>query len=315
MTNSLGFHKGPSASKSAVAPAAVRVDIKSAPRRETTRADIPEARLIKWNLGMSAFHLTLAITTLIVGNVDLVVDWYKVVLDFVPGEIPSGANTTASWTLVPRLVKVGGLPFTVLTSLFFFLSFAAHFSNATLLRRFYLAELRACRTPTRWIEYFFSASLMQLLIAYTLGLRERANLLAAAVLVGVTMPFGYWTEQISRPADDADEWTKPFSYRILPWVVGHVPQVASWFLVLWQFFDTAGAVDRAPWFVTVILWGELALFFSFGFVQLGTACMPPSRFWQGELAFQVLSLTSKALLGGLLIAFVVMSSNFDDIYD
>ena len=67
-----------------------------------------------------------------------------------------------------------------------------------------------------------------------------------------------------------------------------------------------------PSFVYVILWVELVLFFSFGFVALAQLLLPPKHFWRGELAFQVLSLVSKGLLGILLISNVLVLSSFDD---
>ena len=43
--------------------------------------------------------------------------------------------------------------------------------------------------------------------------------------------------------------------------------------------------------------------------------MPPRHFYRGELAFQVLSLTAKGLLGGLLLGNVLMLSAFEELYD
>ena len=233
-------------------------------------------------------------------------------LDFVQEPPPPG-ETQGRWDLVPKYLPAGNLNFTWLVASFFILSATAHLVNFTVLRSYYLRELSFCRTPTRWVEYFFSASVMQLLISYTLGIRNRSVLLAGAVLVGVTMPYGFWTEQIARPVNE-EEWTKPLGYRLLPWFLGNVPQCTAWFLIIVQFYDGMQS-DQVPWFVHLILWGELVLFFSFGFVQLFVQMLPPRRFYQGEIAFQALSLGSKGLLGGLLITNVLMLSRFEDIYD
>ncbi|RPF82425.1 MAG: hypothetical protein CBC65_000365 [Rhodothermaceae bacterium TMED105] len=153
---------------------------------------------------------------------------------------------------------------------------------------------------------------MIILIAYTLGVRERMLLIASAVLIGITMPFGYWCEQLARPAGP-DTWVKPFKHRIFPWVVGHIPQVTAWAIIIVNFYDEDEG--RAPDFVHGILWGELALFFSFGFVALYQQYTVPKNFYKGELMFQVLSLGSKGLLGGILIANVLMLSAFEELYD
>lgn len=271
--------------------------------------DVPASTLTCWNLAMAAFHTAFAVVTLAVGNVDLTVPVYKTVLDF----RRSNGNTT--WELVPHYAPAGELPFTVLVALFFALSALFHLLNATLLRRRYLWELARCRTPTRWIEYTFSAPLMMLLIAYTLGVRDRATLFSVALLVATTMFFGHWTEVAARPASP-DAWKTSLCHRLVPWFLGHVPQVAAWLLVLLQFYDGQfDAADRAPAFVHVILWLELLLFFSFGVAALWSQRVPPRRFYVGELCFQVLSLVSKGLLGSLLLVNVLMLSAFDDIYE
>lgn len=268
---------------------------------------------------MVLFHASLAAVTLSLGNLDLTVPLYKTLLDFVPRtEAASGgegARELRGWDLIPSYGPGGELNLTVLVGTFFLLSALFHLLNATALRSFYLAELARCRTPTRWIEYSLSAPIMILVIAYGLGIRDRGTIVAIAVLVGITMPFGYWTETVARPASET-EWTLPLATRLGPWVLGHVPQTAAWFLIVWQFYDSvADATDRVPWFVPVILWGELVLFFSFGAAALLSQLYAPRYFYRGELLFQVLSLGSKGLLGGLMISNVLMLSRFDEIYD
>jgi hypothetical protein len=293
-------------------PAVVAVEVEKE-ECEAPCIEVPRGALLAWNAAMSLFHATLCAVTLVAGNRELSVPLYKTVIDFVVRDPALGND--AGWDLVPAYRESGALALTWLVAAFFFISSLFHFLNATLLRAYYLRELAQCRTPTRWIEYFFSAALMMALIAYTLGVRERGVLLSATVLVATTMPFGYWTEAIARPASP-DEWTEPFAYRIVPWVIGHVPQVTAWFLVVLQFYDgVADTNDVVPWFVHLILWGELLLFFSFGFVQLYAQAMPPKFYYRGELAFQTLSLVSKGLLGLLLLTNVLMLSRFEEIYE
>lgn len=290
----------------------------TAPCASTPSMAIPKARLVGWNAAMALFHTALATVTLALGNIDLRVPLYKTLLDFVPrsevGSGPSGEELRG-WDLVPSYGPGGNLNLTVLVATFFLLSALFHLLNATLLRSFYLRQLSLCKTPTRWIEYSLSAPIMILVISYGLGVRDRATIVAIAVLVGITMPFGYWTEVIARPVSET-EWNLPLATRLFPWVLGHIPQVTAWFLIAWQFYDSvADATDRVPWFVPVILWGELVLFFSFGAAALLSQLGPPRDFYRGELLFQVLSLGSKGLLGGLMISNVLMLSRFDEIYE
>lgn len=274
---------------------------------------VPRATLTLWNAAMALFHAGLAALTLVLGNRALAGPTYKAVLDFVPRNASDPDPAAAGWDLVPRLAPSVDLPLTWLVAAFFLLSAAAHAGNATLWRRFYLAELQACRTPTRWVEYFFSAGVMILLIGYSIGLRERGVLLTVTLLVSATMPFGAWAEERGRPAS-ADAWCAPLAHRLWPWVLGHVPQTAAWAVIVLQFYDGVADPARIPWFVHAILWGELVLFYSFGGAALLSQLGPPRLFYRGELLFQALSLGAKGLLGGLLLANVLMLSRFEEVY-
>lgn len=279
---------------------------------------VPARTLTRWNYAMTLFHAALAATTLAVGNLDLQVPVYKTRIDFqYRNGTANATNTTARerpWELVPLYEESGSLPFTWLTATFFLLSAAFHLGNAVVWRTWYIRQLQLCYTPSRWIEYFFSAPVMIVLISYTLGIRSRAVLLANAALVAITMPFGYWVELLARPAGSS-AWTRPLRVRLAPWALGHVPQVTAWFLIVLQFYDGHDETDRAPWFVHLILWVELLLFFSFGAASLLSQWYAPKFFYRGEILFQVLSLVSKGLLGMLLLANVLMLSRFDDLYD
>lgn len=266
---------------------------------------IPVRTLTISNAAMSLFHTGLLSITLLLGNRDLSVPIYKTDLQFTPTE-----NST-SFQLIPVYREAGTLPFTWLTASFFFLSALFHLLNATCLRSFYLSSLKECLSPTRYAEYTFSAAVMQVLIAYTAGVRERMLLLASAVLIGITMPFGYWGEQIARP-DGPYCWRRSLLERLSPWLIGHIPQVTAWLILFVNFYDSGDGM--APDFVQVILWGEMVLFFSFGFVALYQQLTIPKNFYKGEIAFQALSLVSKGLLGGILIANVLLLSSFEDIY-
>jgi len=278
---------------------------------------VPRTTLRAWNVAMFLFHSALAAATLAVGNRSLTVPIYKTALVFSFLDEPASADADGErgWVITPEYVEQGSLPFTWLVAVFFLLSAAFHLLNATLLWGYYVRQLEACLTPTRWVEYTLSAPVMIVLISYSLGVRGRDVLLANFVLVATTMPFGYWTELVARPRS-ADEWQRPLRERLLPWAIGHLPQTTAWFLILLNFYDgQSGSSERAPWFVHLILWGELLLFYSFGFAALLSQVYAPRLFWRGELAFQVLSLVSKGLLGMVLLANVAMLSRFDDLYE
>ena len=254
--------------------------------------------LIGCNFWLSAFHAILGITTLAVGDLHQTRELYRVQLQTTP-------NTT--WLTPQTLVSRGSLNLTGITASFFFLSAFFHIGNATLWRKYYLRGVRWCFTPSRWIEYTFSAGLMSILIAYPSGVVLVDVIVCIFALTSVTMFFGYLAELISRPSSRS-VWTRPLSERLQPHLLGYVPQIVVWYLILAQFYTAVSDADasddtrKMPDFVYAIVWGELCLFWSFGFVQLVVLCMPPIKYPYGELVYQLLSLVSKGLLGILLLA-------------
>jgi len=67
----------------------------------------------------------------------------------------------------------------------------------------------------RWLEYSMSASLMAILLAITIGIREENTLACFFVLVAVTQSFGFLTELYSRPviSKDAINYKTPIGRR------------------------------------------------------------------------------------------------------
>lgn len=271
------------------------------------------ATLFRWNTAMFLFHAALMTVTLGVGNRALEGLVYATNLEFV--ERSNVTNISLAFALIPSYVEYGSIPLTWLTALFFLCSAVAHFGNAFLWQTFYKRDLTRCRVTTRWVEYFFSAPLMIVSIAYGAGVREYTLLFAIAMLIATTMPFGYLTELLAEPASDT-EWKRPLSTRLLPHFIGYIPQLTAWAVILFNFYDQPYVEGQsAPWFVTVIIFSEMGLFFSFGFVQLVQQCSQPRRFYVGEIAYQWLSLISKGLLGTLLIANILVLGSFDEIFE
>lgn len=272
---------------------------------------VPETLLLKWNASLATFHLVFATLTLSLGNLDLTGEVWKTQIGF---RRRNATTTEAGWDVIPQYAPVGSAPLTVLTALFFLLSSLFHGLNVVF-RDFYFYHLARCRSPLRWTEYFFSAPVMIYIIAYMLMIRERLLLFTIAVLVATTMPFGFWVESVARPAS-LHAWTLPLRARLLPWAIGHVPQLGAWIPILVQFYESTvdldDSGDRMPWFVHLILWGELLLFFSFGVASLVSQWSTPEHFCRGEVTFQVLSLVSKGLLGVLLLSNVLRLSEYED---
>jgi hypothetical protein len=297
-------------------------------------------RLFRWNAVLAVLHGAFVGVTLGLGNLQLAGPIYRTEVTF-----EDMTNSTARaadpslprYMLRPHYVELAtALPLTWLTAAFFLITCVAHAGNAWLWRDAYEYALSRAKCPFRWVEYSLSAPVMLLLVAYGMGVRDYLLLCAIVVLTATTMPFGFLTEREARPAS-ASEWATPLRYRLVPHLLGYVPQAGAWVVVLLSLYDeengllgTANATalaasngtdpladlrDRAPpAFVYAILWSQLLFFFSFGFVQLAQQMAPPSRYLAGEVAYQVLSLVCKSVLGGLVLANVLMLGDVSEAF-
>ena len=264
-------------------------------------------RLVFLNGFMSFFHIMFALATTGMGNVDLQIPVYDTSLTFSP------ATNTSGFDLLPEYTSSGMIQLTKLAASFFFLSAFAHMGNGFLWSEFYFRYLNKAQSPTRWIEYFFSASVMMLSIAYTSGIRGYTELSCIFWLVATTILFGWLQEVINRPDPEKDEWQMDLVSRSQAHFLGYIPQLAAWYSVLYTFLSSAsGGCGGPPDFVYYIVLGEAVLFFSFGIPQLYQILSPPSRYVIGEYIYQLLSLLSKGLLGVILLVNVLMYDRFED---
>jgi hypothetical protein len=270
----------------------------------------PSIRMRRLNFLMSIFHTTFFVLTLVLGNLKLVVPVYATNITFINNEELNREGPR--FELVPSYYEYASLHLTYIVASFFFCSAFAHIGNATLWKKFYENDLSLCRVTTRWIEYFFSASIMIAVIAYNVGIREYLLLFGVVTLIASTMPFGWLTETYSRPLS-ATQWCQPRSTRLIFHVLGYIPQCSAWLIILLNFYGETAT--KAPDFVYAIVWTELALFFSFGFVQLYQIFSYPRDYYKGEIVYQFLSFGAKGLLGVILLINVLILGSYDEMFD
>jgi hypothetical protein len=186
----------------------------------------------------------------------------------------------------------------------------------------------------RFVEYSISASVMIVAIGLQLGIFHAQVLLLLAALTWTTMicgivaemllpemllPNKYTEELFSREHSQTNrehlsteiESIRMFLRKALrranrvAWLahaIGWVTQMSVFFVLLQQFHGGQNCSPRAaPAFVWVIVYGELALFSSFGFVQLLQLSRSISA-KKAEMIYTVLSFVSKTLLGWLVYA-------------
>jgi hypothetical protein len=162
--------------------------------------------------------------------------------------------------------------------------------------QWYERNLDARANYARWIEYSISASIMIVLIALFVGIRDVAALLAIFGVNTAMILFGLLMERQQKPG--STDW-RAFWFGSL---AGVVPWIAIAIYLL-------GGPQRPPGFVYAITIVELILFFSFA-VNMALQYRRVGR-WRdyvaGESTYIVLSLTAKSLLAWLIFANVLRS--------
>ncbi|MAE79245.1 MAG: hypothetical protein CL967_05705 [Euryarchaeota archaeon] len=204
-------------------------------------------------------------------------------------------------------------------------------------RSSYLRDVMLGVNSTRFVEYAFSATTMILAIAFTLNVEEFVVYVMLATSTAATQLMGLVAELLL-------EKNKAYRKELFPaaWILhstGWLLQIGVFWTIVLSFQLSASEAEsmrgvEPPAFVYVIVWSMLALFGSFGVVQLVDFChrtcydVAPladavgdkdfkccrNTWWctqrrcfgcpsreANELAFIVLSLSAKALLS-LLVA-------------
>ncbi len=264
----------------------------------------------KWlfvsNLLACCLHTALAIVTGVIGNLSLSPAIYNTDIEFIYNSSSSG------YELDPFYISYGGFPVTILTMLFFIITASFHLLNVTIFKHVYFDALELCFTPTRWLEYFITATIMSTIIAYLTGVRSVMVIVAVAGLIATTMLFGFMSELYNRPLPSSDEWDRhTLTKRIVPHLLGYIPYLFAWFLILYAFFGT-GATCAAPSWVWAIIIGQFVMFTLFIIPQLYQLTHRPSKFVYGEYGFIILSFIAKAYLGINLLAGGLTLDNFDE---
>ena len=302
--------------------------------KKTVVCGINRARFLLYlNLAGAVAHLALAIVTLAVAGINGDVNTPLVTTHYTE----LGWNTTATVDpYMPVLQAFGTFSVPWTTFAFFFLSAFAHAlivicnwsqMRATdpqlaeprgMVRGWYLVWLSSCQQPLRWIEYFFSAPVMILLIAAVGGITHVFLLIALYMLTATTMLFGHLAELMNEKDTDGT-WHKNAAFaRLWPSLLGWFPFVPVFVIVLWNFSNAlTKAADNGrevPGFVWAIVISQVVLFSLFSFPQLILLGLKrgPEFYWIGEMTYLILSLTAKAVLGLLFIASTFAFDNLEN---
>lgn len=179
-------------------------------------------------------------------------------------------------------------------------AFLAAFSGLTAFAHAYYAyTINTHDSTIRFIEYFFTASIMADVIAILVGIRDIYSIIGIEACIATTMIFGYLEEKTT------------LSHIIRPYYLGYVPYLAAWTVITWQFIRVAIVNDQLPGFVIGVFATQIFLFSCFGFVQWWYVVLQGKVTNQLEMegAYNLLSLTSKMLLVWLCAGGIIAQSS------
>jgi len=163
----------------------------------------------------------------------------------------------------------------------------------------YKRNLLQARNYGRWIEYFFSSSIMIVLIAQITGISDIAALLAIFGINGSMILFGALQEKYEQPGKPS--W--------LPFWFGSFAGIIPWIAIV-IYVVAPGQSVSPPGFVYGII-VSLFIFFNCFAVNMVLQYKKVGR-WRdylfGEKVYIILSLTAKALLAWQ-VFFPVLSLN------
>lgn len=186
--------------------------------------------------------------------------------------------------------------------------------------------------PLRWIEYSFSAPLQFLTLLLIVGIRTGSEVLAYATLISTTMSFGYLAElhaagwQDGTKAGTVAVWRSGSGgnslmdklWRLHPHFLGFLPYLMAWMLLFIFFGQTIDDVNQAfPNNASSVIQPFIysALTLTFGTFSIFTCVQwyyltrdSPRDFWESEAIYCILSMTSKLVLGGILLVNVILAN-------
>ncbi|GAB3252403.1 heliorhodopsin HeR [Nocardioides dilutus] len=180
----------------------------------------------------------------------------------------------------------------VLMAAYFVAAALNHGLSATLLRRFYEAELAHGRNRIRWAEFAVSAPILMLLIALYTGVTDLAPLVVIGAATIVMIVCGWMQESLNPP----DRRTTT----MVPFWSGVLAALVPWSIVAAHLMDAPNDQD----FVVSIFLSLFILWACFGvnqwlqYYRFG----PWSDYYYGEQTYLVLSLVAKSALAWQIVA-------------
>lgn len=242
--------------------------------------EVKFAKLRTFNGAMGVLHLVQGALILVLSKA-YALPVNTTFLRFDQGQFVSVVDTIAHLQLAPMI------------ALFLFISAFAHFSLSTYGYGWYVRSLKKGMNPARWYEYFFSSSIMVVVIAMLCGIYELGSLILIFALNGTMILFGYMME-IHNQTTQKTDW-RAFIFGcfagIVPWIV----------LGIYFFGALLPSPGKVPTFLYLVFF-MLAFFFNVFAVNMALQYRGKGRYADylyGERMYVILSLVAKSTLAWL----------------
>jgi hypothetical protein len=196
----------------------------------------------------------------------------------------------ASQKLMPDQQVLFNLRIGPLVALFLFISAAAHLIvSLPGINDWYNQNLAKGINYARWIEYFFSSSIMIVIIAMLVGIYDISALLPIFFLNGMMILCG-WMMELYNQTTNKTNWTAFY--------FGCIAGIVPWVVIAIYLFGAGGGDNKAPSFVYWIYFSIFVFFNCFAVNQV--LQYKKVGKWQdylyGEKVYIILSLIAKSLL-------------------
>ena len=192
-------------------------------------------------------------------------------------------------SLVPNPESLFNLRIGPAVAAFLFLSALAHLLVSTVFNRWYNENLARGINYARWIEYFFSSSIMIVIIAMLVGIYDIGALLLIFFLNSMMILFG-WMMELHNQTTQKTNWTSFY--------FGCLAGIVTWVVIAIYLFGAGGGENKAPSFVYWIYFSIFLFFNSFAINQVlqYKKVGKWGDYLYGERVYIILSLVAKSLL-------------------
>lgn len=199
-------------------------------------------------------------------------------------------------SLVPNPETLFNVRIGPLVAVFLFISALAHLIVSTVGNKWYNDNLAKGINYARWIEYFFSSSIMIVIIAMLVGVYDIGTLISLFFLNGMMILFGWMMElhnqtlRLGSGQAEKPNWTSFY--------FGCIAGIVTWVVVAIYLFGAGGGDNKAPNFV---YWIYFSIFLFFNCFAINQVLQYKkvgkwSDYLYGERVYIILSLVAKSLL-------------------